>query len=264
MKQIIFTLVLVAVACFASVEAQAQEITIGASGIKFNEDVPSEEPVTVCTIVRYSDNALKVSRIAHSTIPTFELGWNIPTNVGYSAYEGLDTGEFFDLRHWKSVQATFNIAGATAFSKNLNVGIAAAVGFKWNNYRFEPDMTLVKDGGLIMPSAIADRNGKSSKKSKFTTAALHIPVELIFGNPHKLALSVGGYVDMTINNHTKIKYYGGHKDKTWNYPVNFIQAGAVARLTFHHFSVFCSYQPTQLFKTGRGPEMQQWTIGLGF
>ena len=48
-----------------------------------------------------------------------------------------------------------------------------------------------------------------------------------------------------------------------NLPTNFIQAGVTARLKFGDFSIFATYQPTQIFKTGCGPNMQSWTIGLG-
>ena len=87
-------------------------------------------------------------------------------------------------------------------------------------------------------------------------------MEITFGNPRRFAFSVGGYADLVMNSHTKIKYHGGHKEKVHNFPTNFIQAGAVARLTFHGVSLFASYQPTSIFKSSRGPELQQWTIGL--
>ena len=266
---LIFALVAI-VSALAVSEAQAQTFTLGASGIKFNDSNLSAQkvdPVGVTTIIHVDKkkNAIKVGRDARTTLPAFELGWNVPTNVGYSAYEGMDAGEFFELRNIKSVQATLNIASGAAYSTRGKIGITAGLGFRWNNYRFDnPAMTLAKDGGMIMPSPIATYKDKYSKKSKFTTAALHIPAELIFGNPSRFALSLGGYVDLTINNHTKIKYYGGHKEKVWDFPVEPIQAGAVARLRFRGFSVYGAYQPTELFKSGRGPQMSQWTVGIGF
>ena len=180
--------------------------------------------------------------------------------MNYAPYAGLNTGDFLDLHNWKSTHVTLNLCSASAC--NTAIGISTAIGLRFNNYRLDESITLAK-GDLIMPVPTEGMHHRSAKKSKFTTAALHIPVELQFGNPRRFAFSVGGYVDMMINNHTKIKYHGGHKDKTWNYPTNFLQAGARARLTFHNFSIFCAYQPTQLFKTGRGPEVQQWTIGIG-
>ena len=264
MKRIIFTLALVAITCLSYSEAQAQAFTIDATGIKFNENYDTESTVSVSPIVRVkkkkNSTALYLGKSARSTIPAFEIGWNVLSDVNYAPYAGLDTGDFLDLHNWKSTHVTLNLCSASAC--NTAIGISTALGLKFNNYRLDESITLAK-GDLIMPVPTEGMHHRSAKKSKFTTAALHIPVELQFGNPRRFAFSVGGYVDMMINNHTKIKYYGGHKDKTWNYPANFLQAGARARLTFHNFSIFCAYQPTQLFKTGRGPEVQQWTIGIG-
>lgn len=264
MKRIIFTLALVAIACLSYCEAQAQAFTIDATGIKFNENYDTESTVSVSPIVRVkkkkNSTALYLGKSARSTIPAFEIGWNVLSNVNYAPYAGMGTGDFLDLRNWKSTQVTLNLCSASAC--NTAIGISTAIGLRFNNYRLDESLTLAK-GSLIMPIPTEGMHHYAAKKSKFTTAALHIPVELQFGNPRRFAFSVGGYLDMMINNHTKIKYHGGHKDKTWNYPTNFLQAGARARLTFHNFSIFCAYQPTQLFKTGRGPEAQQWTIGIG-
>lgn len=264
MKRIIFTLALVAITCLSFSEAQAQAFTIDATGIKFNENYDTESTVSVSPIVRVkkkkNSTALYLGKSARSTIPAFEIGWNVLSNVNYAPYAGMDTGDFLDLHNWKSTHVTLNLCSASAC--NTAIGISTAIGLKFNNYRLDESITLAK-GDLIMPVPTEGMHHRAAKKSKFTTAALHIPVELQFGNPRRFAFSVGGYVDMMINNHTKIKYHGGHKDKTWNYPTNFLQAGARARLTFHNFSIFCAYQPTQLFKTGRGPEVQQWTIGIG-
>lgn len=265
MKRIIFTLALMAIACLSFNEAQAQAFTIDATGIKFNEDYDAESTVSVSPIVRVkkkkSSTALYIGKSARSTIPALEIGWNVLSNVNYAPYAGTDAGNFLDLNNWKSTQVTVNLCSASAC--NTAIGISTAIGLRFNNYRLDDNLTLAKSSGLIMPVPTEGLYHRSAKKSKFTTAALHIPVELQFGNPRRFAFSVGGYVDMMINNHTKIKYNGGHKDKTWNYPANFLQAGARARFTFHNFSIFCAYQPTQLFKTGRGPEVQQWTIGIG-
>ena len=264
MKRIIFTLALVAIVCLSYSEAQAQAFTIDAAGIKFNENYDTESTVSVSPIVRVkkkkNSTALYLGKSARSTIPAFEIGWNVLSNVNYAPYAGLNTGDFLDLHNWKSTHVTLNLCSASAC--NTAIGISTAIGLRFNNYRLDESLTLAK-GSLIMPVPTEGMHHRAAKKSKFTTAALHIPVELQFGNPRRFAFSVGGYLDMMINNHTKIKYHGGHKDKTWNYPTNFLQAGARARLTFHNFSIFCAYQPTQLFKTGRGPEAQQWTIGIG-
>ena len=114
---------------------------------------------------------------------------------------------------------------------------------------------------MITPSPIG--SDIEVKKSKFTVAAIHIPVEVSFGRWNKFSIAMGGFADIVMNSHTKIKYKGGSKDKEHNFPVNFIQAGATLRLSFRTISLYCNYTPTSIFKSGCGPRTQMWTIGLG-
>lgn len=249
--------------------AQAQ-LRIGANGIEFDDDYDSKQTVSARPIMSFQHSkedrtaTFRIGKCAKSSIPSYELGWNVLSNVGYAPYEGTPYGEFFDINNWKSTQFTINLFGWRAYSHSAKVGLSMGIGIRANNYRLDSSMTLAKQNGVIVPQAITDLSTRGVKKSKFNIASVHIPMEVVFGNTSRFAFSMGGYVDMVMNSHTKIKYRGGSKDKVHNFPTNFIQAGAVARFTFHGVSVFCAYQPTQLFKTGRGPEAQQWTIGIGF
>lgn len=264
MKHIICTLLVMA-ATIAATQATAQTMKLDSEGISFGGafgmDRDSANTVSANTVITYrKKSGLCIGRNVKSSIPMVELGWNIPTDLGYGAYEGTGYGDFLDIREWKSTQFTLNLLQASAFARSRNFGVAIAVGIRANNYRLRNSMTLTDDNGLTVPVALEGE----IKKSKFTTAAIHIPAELSFGNPYKFALAVGGFVDMVINSHTKVKHKGGSKDKEHNFPVNFIQAGATVRLSFRNFSVYGNYTPTQLFKTGRGPEMRTWTIGIGW
>lgn len=263
MKRTICTLLLMLVAATA-VDANAQSMKLDSQGIRFGSgaavSTPDTRTIAVSPIITYRARCLGLGRNVKSSIPTFELGWNVPSATGYSAYEGMPYGEFFDIREWKSTQVTVNLFQVSAFNRMRNLGIAMAIGIRANNYRLSNSTSLTEVDRLVVPFEIEGR----VKKSKFTTAAIHIPVEVSLGNPAKFALSVGGFVDMVMNSHTKIKYKGGSKDKEHNFPVNFIQAGVTARLSFFNFSIYGNYTPTQLFKTGRGPELRTWTIGIGF
>lgn len=276
----IFLLTLVAVSLFGiNNSAQAQNFKLGIDGLTFkynDKEVPLSEMaieeasedgntrVKLTPCINVSKTKLYVWTNGISSIPTLELGWNVLSNVGYNAYADASVGNFFQIREWKSMQVTVNLLNFNAYNRLHKVGFSAALGIRSNDYRLIPSQSWQKVDGVIMPYEIEPYNGRSSKKSKFNIASLHIPMELTFGNPRRFAFSVGGYADLVINSHTKIKYHGGHKEKVHNFPTNFIQAGATARVSFHDFSIFCSYQPTQIFKTGRGPEAQQWTIGIGF
>ena len=270
MKRFFTLCALVAAAIFLSPDTAQAQLRIGANGIEFDDDYDSKQTVSARPVISYKHDKVKskfsirIGRPSKSSIPSYELGWNVLSNVGYAPYEGTPYGEFFDIRNWKSTQFTVNLFGASAYSHSAKVGLSMGIGIRANNYRLDSSMTLAKQNGVIVPQAIADLSTRGVKKSKFNIASVHIPMEVVFGNTRRFAFSMGGYVDMVMNSHTKIKYRGGSKDKVHNFPTNFIQAGAVARFTFYGFSIFCAYQPTQLFKTGRGPEAQQWTIGIGF
>ncbi|MBQ5726553.1 MAG: hypothetical protein IIV58_03730 [Alistipes sp.] len=266
MKRNLILVITLTVALLAvlSHNAMAQsKLSLSAEGINFYEE--NDNNIQVSTIININKKSLTIGGLASSNIPSVELGWNILSNVDYSLYDGLQAGNFMNIREWKSTQFTINLLGVGAYSNNKKVGISAAIGIRANNYRLGSNTTFVKQDGMLMPASISDLYGdKHVKKSKFNIASIHIPLEVQFGNPRKFAFSVGGYFDMVMNSHTKIKFYGGSKEKIHSFPTNFIQAGATMRLTFYHFSVFCSYQPTPLFKTGCGPKTQQWTVGIGF
>ncbi len=249
-----------ALAALGARSASAQTMKLDSDGISFGSASRTENNVSVNTALSYKSSCFTVGRGIKSSIPMLELGWNIPSQINYDAYDGMPYGEFFDVREWKSTQFTINLLQASAFNRARNLGISVAVGIRANNYRLRNSTSLTETDGPVVPVQLEGR----IKKSKFTTAALHIPVEVSFGNPYRFAFSMGGFVDMTINSHTKVKYRGGHKDKEHNFPVEFIQAGVTARFSFRNFSIYGNYTPTQLFKTGRGPEMRIWTIGLGW
>lgn len=245
-----------------SVKAQSK-LLLSSEGITFYEE--NDNNIQVSPIVNITKKSLTIGGLASSNIPSIELGWNMLSNVDYSLYDGMNAGKFMNIREWKSTQFTINLLGVGAYSNNKKIGFSAALGIRANNYRLGSNTTFVKQDGMLMPASISDLYGNLHiKKSKFNIASIHIPMEVQFGNPRKFAFSVGGYFDMVMNSHTKIKFKGGPKEKIHSFPTNFIQAGATMRMTFYHFSIFCSYQPTQLFKTGCGPKAEQWTIGIGF
>ena len=74
---------------------------------------------------------------------------------------------------------------------------------------------------------------------------------------------MGGFADVVFNSHTKIKYRGGSKDKARDFPVNFLQCGFSARVSCKYVSIYCNWYPGGIFKNGRGPKMDVWSIGIG-
>lgn len=262
MKHCILPLLLLTAALLTGIgKAEAQSMRLGIDGIEFVSPDNNKSSVAVGLPVWYSSSEFMIGRNIPSSIPTFELGWNMLSPVDYGIYEGMGYGGFLDINNWKSTQVTVNILNYSAFNRRRNVGISAAVGIRANNFRLDKSLTLADGEQMVTPSPIG--SDLEVKKSKFTVAAIHIPVEVSFGRWDKFSIAAGGFADIVMNSHTKIKYKGGSKDKEHNYPVNFIQAGATLRLSFRSISLYCNYTPTAIFKSGCGPKTQMWTIGIG-
>ena len=257
MKRIVTTLILATMAIGLAQHSSAQGISLSSKGISYDTS-GIEEAISIRGLI-HRDKQNNCWRLGSaSVIPFFELGWNVMTTPNYAIYNG-EGGDFFDLNGWKSTQVTINLLNCSFRSASRKVGVDVALGIRANNYRLNGKTSLTRVDGKVVPYEIEG----NPKKSKFNVASLHIPMEFWVGNQSKVAFSVGGFFDMVMNSHTKIKFKGGGKHKEHNFPVNFIQAGVTARLKIKGISIYGSYTPTSLFKTGRGPEMQQWSFGIG-
>lgn len=256
-KIIVFCLVLAGV--FGATCVRAQSLKLGIDGLTFSSDTVANETIYAHSVVSVKkknmngkgSTAIVVGGSRRSSIRTFELGWNV-----------LDKevpGDFFNVNNWKSTQVTINPFNLSATNRKGTFGLSMALGIRANNYSFNEAITMEKAGGIVKPVVLAG----DVKKSKFTTAAIHIPMEVTIGKPYKLAFSVGGFADLNFNSHTKIKYKGGEKDKVRNFPVNFIQAGFTARISCRYLSLYCNWNPVGVFKDEMGPKMQVWSIGIG-
>ncbi|MBQ5395928.1 MAG: hypothetical protein IIU59_03505 [Alistipes sp.] len=270
MKRILILLALIVVGV-TSAEAQ---IHIGLNGIELYSDpqdsLTSNKSKTKSNYYPYgsSNTNTKKSKVKYystvfssnlSSIPMLECGWNVLQDVNYAPYAGMEVGEFFDIQNWHSVQLSLNLLHTGIHIPTSKIGFCFGLGVRFNNYRLSPDIMLKQENRLVIPYAIED-----AKRSNFCTTSLHMPMELLFGNPNRCSFAVGGYLDLVADSRSVVKYEERKKrEHMKNLPTNFIQAGVTARLKFGDFSIFATYQPTQIFKTGCGPNMQSWTIGLG-
>lgn len=255
MKKFVGLLLLVAGIFGTAFNADAQGLKLGIQGITFEPDTVVKESVNFHSAIsvkkKEKSTALYIGGSKRSSIRLFEYGWNM-----------LDKevpGDWFEINNWKSQQVTINPFNVSITNAKGNVGLSMALGLRANNYRFESAYTMEEVGGMVNPVPIEGR----IKKTKFTTAAIHIPAEFTIGKPSRFAVSMGGFADVVFNSHTKIKYRGGSKDKARDFPVNFLQYGFSARVSCKYVSIYCNWYPGGIFKNGRGPKMDVWSIGIG-
>ena len=199
----------------------------------------------------------------------FEMGINAFANEDYSNYLPK-YDNFMDLNLAKSIAVNLNFLqyDISLQKTKTNIGLVTGMGFEWNNYRFDQNITLIEKDGMVYP----DPNNPdwSVKKSKLTSLYLTIPLLLEFQipikNDHKIHMSAGLVGGLRLGTHTKIKYKrkgNTHKDKDRDdYNLQAFRYSAQVRLGYRAINLFATYGMTNLFRSNKGPELTPYTIGL--
>ncbi len=192
-------------------------------------------------------------------------------NVNYS---GLIGG----LDHWampagaesmateaNSIGVQFNLFDMT-FYRYRSLVLFTGLGVEINNFRFSDNVTLRSDNGVTLPEPVVFED---VAKSKLVTTYLNLPVmaELSLGGKGKGYVNFGGVVGWRMSGHTKVKYEMGgqtYKLKQDAKDLNLanFHAGICIGGGYSHFGLAVSYYPTQIFKDGHGPYVQQVNIGI--
>lgn len=186
---------------------------------------------------------------------------------------------------WAGIPDTINTSG---FSKSFNVffmfdfpfktnpklSIALGPGIASDHILFSRTFIGIKDN---TPTLYFTNQGDTNhfKKTKLATAYLEAPVEFRFsadpitGNGIKVAIGVK--VGTLINAHTRNSKFENKANTVINDYVmkeaskrffNKNRLSVMGRIGYGHFSLYGSYQLTQLFRDGFGPVVKPFSIGL--
>jgi hypothetical protein len=240
-------------------------VKLGKKGIYVFEDKSGD--VSVWTGRHKKDNKF------HSHLDGFGLGINtyFNSNGGTSVPVGANGERYdlMDLNHSKSINVVLNL---TSVSQPIckYVGLTAGIGTEWHNYRFENDITLVKDNGRMNVKELAsmqEYSGKNIRKTKLTDWWLNVPVaiEVNGGGDRSMYASFGIVGSLLLNSHTKIVVddHGKKKDKVWNsFYLNPFRASLMAKLGYHDWGVYATYSLTKMFQDGKGPELYPFAAGV--
>lgn len=197
----------------------------------------------------------------------FEMGVNGFADEDYTGY----AYDFMELDMAKSIAVNFNfLQYDISLQKERNtIGLVTGLGLEWNNYRFDNDITLVKDANrkiqpLDLNSAYPDWN---VKKTKLTSLYLTVPLMLEFQIPVKykkrrVHLSAGVVGGLRIGSHTKVKH-NGKKDKDHDdFNLKTLRYSAQARIGYRSLNFFATYGLTELFDKNDGPKLTPYTVGI--
>ena len=162
-------------------------------------------------------------------------------------------------------------------SQHMSLGIGIGIGS--SNMFFDDKYINLKSTNTTLPfTDVSLSNVNRYKKFKLTTVFAELPVELRYaGNPvtpdkgFKAALGVK--VGTLLNQHTKgkdeinssgtslygSKYISKENNKRF---INSTRFAATGRIGFGNISLDASYQITNFLKTGVGPDIKPFTIGI--
>ncbi|HYC40474.1 MAG TPA: outer membrane beta-barrel protein [Chitinophagaceae bacterium] len=160
------------------------------------------------------------------------------------------------------------------FKTNPKLSMAAGLGVGTDNMMFRQTYVGIKD---LTPSIrfIDQADTNHFKKTKLVTAYLEAPVEFRYsanpatGNGFKMAFGIK--VGTMLSAHTRNDHFRDSSNNTIN---NYVMKEAskrffnknrlvgTARFGYGHFTVFGTYQITQLFRDGQGPVVRPFTVGL--
>ena len=116
------------VATFLAITPAQAQFQIGSDGLKFDTN-NSKQTVQASSIVMVSKKQLGIGRGNISTIPAFEIGWNVISSPNYGLYAGSDVGDFCNINEWKSTQVTVNLLQASASNLSRTLGISVGLAF---------------------------------------------------------------------------------------------------------------------------------------
>ncbi|MFC0877985.1 outer membrane beta-barrel protein [Saccharicrinis sp. FJH2] len=204
---------------------------------------------------------------------TLDLGLNTFTAPDYSMYGAnpgfSPTNEFMELNYNKSIEVNINpfhvnlgiINGRTRHSAKM--GIVTGLGFSFNNYTFDNNLTIAKLNNRIEPVDLATIPVQA-KKTKLTTSYLTVPVMLEITLPGGDAfISAGAIGALKLGSKTKYKTENVKQKDHGDYYLNPFRYGFTARVGYKGISLYGTYYVSELFQENKGPVTTPFSIGIG-
>jgi hypothetical protein len=236
-------------------------IRIGHRGIRISED----ENDTEVDFEKYprEDYAEHPGRRFRGHLGGIEFGFNNYSPEKWNT--SVDPADpYFNLNNSKSTNFNLLLPSVSmGFTRHL--GLVAAIGFNWSNYRFDAGNTIRVNNEGIVESYIPAMG--EVKKSKLATTYAILPVMLEAQLPvsENKTINIGAGVigALKLGSHTKVVYTteGRFKDKD-DFNLNLLRWGATARVGFEMFQIYGTYYLSPMFKHEKGPELYPFEIGI--
>lgn len=219
-----------------------------------------------------ADSLRRERRQGRSHFSDFRLDVGLNTFVNQKAYAtaaGLAPGTL-ELRPEGSRYVNLGLSYAQRLGgRRSPLFVSLGPEFSFNNYMLQGNNRWVSVNGRT--EVVGETEGRQLQKSKLATATFTVPLLLTMqlrtarGRP-ALKLGAGGFAGYLLGQHTKIKYYRDgdvFKDKDHgSFNLNQWQYGLQGTIGLGGLSFFGKYNLNELFKEGRGPQVQVLSFGL--
>jgi hypothetical protein len=177
---------------------------------------------------------------------------------------------YIELNTGKSIGVRLNLLEyCIPFSSEQ--GLTTGLGFEFNSYYFDSDTNNIKkENGEIRPK-IKPYSAGSYSKNKIKDTYLNIPltyeIQFPLGNSKRpLYFSIGVIGGLKLGSTSKEYYQMNGDDKeeisSGDFFMSPIRLGYQARLGFRRIHLVATYYDTPLFRSGRGPEVHPFDVGL--
>lgn len=177
-----------------------------------------------------------------------ELAFN-----GYSSDKFSTTNDKYpeyDLNTAKST--SFNIyLPALNIGLSRRVGFATAIGFNFNNYRFDNQYTIVNNAGVTELAPSPAGTSKSKLATVYATIPLIFEAQIPVTNGHCINLGAGVIGGIKLGSHTKVVYEdsGRQKDKVHDdFNLSLLRYGFTARAGYKMVQLYGTYYVSPLLR----------------
>jgi hypothetical protein len=215
----------------------------------------------------FEDNPKDMEFKAHWS--GFQIGFTNFLNSKYSVATDVEAG-VLRLKPESSVGYSLNLfQHSFPLLGSKNAGFATGIGFDWNSFSLADNSDLLVDNQNNLTSVLVPTDVKKYNKNKFNMTYMTVPLLFEYQIPTSkktFFINFGGTGSVRLWSKQKQKYEqdgSTQKDKNYDsFELSPFRLGATARIGYGPISIYADYSFTPLIKSGHGPELYPFTIGL--
>lgn len=186
----------------------------------------------------------------------------IYTHQGFTDFNDVN-----GMKTTSSKEFAFNPFGYTLPIVNKYFGLTTGLGMTWRNIHLGNNTHLANIDGITVVEPAPE--GVNYSFSRLRMFDINLPIYLEYhplGN-NKFHIMGGLLFGVNTFSSYKVKYRNEFDKKITevkgkDYNVNPFSVSWVLQIGWRDIAVYGKYTPTKLFKTGKGPDMQTFSVGL--